>query len=296
MTPPVTKNLLVINIILYMCMMVFSKWGIDLNDLLGLHFILAHNFRPYQLVTYMFMHANLTHIAFNMFSLWMFGRVIEMTLGGKRFLIFYLLCGIGAGVCQEAVQIVSYYIQGLDHFALVETGNSILPTSAYIGLWTTVGASGSLYGVFLAYGMLYPNERVMLLIPPIPLKAKYLITGLIVFELLIALSSSGDNVAHFAHLGGALAGFLLIRFYRRKTTARSSGFTTWEEYSPHKKSFFEKIKSKFSKKGKEAYTETISEEKEESVSPEELRRILDKIKRSGYDSLTKEEKEKLFRR
>ena len=296
MTPPVTKNLLVINIILYMCMMVFSKWGIDLNDLLGLHFIFAHNFRPYQLVTYMFMHANLTHIAFNMFSLWMFGRVIEMTLGSRRFLVFYLLCGIGAGVCQEAVQIVSYYIQGIDHFPLVDTGNGIISTSTYISLWTTVGASGSLYGVFLAYGMLYPNERVMLLIPPIPLKAKYLITGLIVFELLIALSSSGDNVAHFAHLGGALAGFLLIRFYRRQTVARSSGFTTWEEYSPHKESFFERIKSIFSKREKECYTETISEEKEESVSPEELRRILDKIKRSGYDSLTKEEKEKLFKR
>ena len=295
MTPPVTKNLLIINVICFLAWIVFRNYGADLNDFLGLHFIFAHNFQPYQLVTYMFMHGGFTHLAFNMFSLWMFGRIIEMTLGGKRFLLFYLLCGIGAGLCQEMVQTANYYIQGFNHYAILDTGTDVIPMDAYISLWTTVGASGSLYGVFLAYGMLYPNERVFLLFPPIPIKAKYLITGLIIFEFLIAMTGSGDGVAHFAHLGGALAGFLMIRYYRRKMENHNSGFTTWEDYTSPKESFFEKIKSFFSRKKQEFHSRNDFEETEK-VSMEELGRILDKIKRSGYESLTKEEKEKLFRK
>ena len=166
MTPPITKNLMIINGILFMAMMVGERWNFDLNQLLGLHFVLASNFQPFQLLTYMFMHANITHIFFNMFSLWMFGRIIESVLGGKRFLIFYLLCGIIAGISQEIVQLISYYAQGLNNYEMVNLGTHSMPMSQFLSTWTTIGASGCVYGVLVAYGMLFPNERVLLLIPP----------------------------------------------------------------------------------------------------------------------------------
>jgi membrane associated rhomboid family serine protease len=294
MTPPITKNLMIINCILFMAMMVGERWNFDLNQLLGLHFVLASNFQPFQLLTYMFMHANITHIFFNMFSLWMFGRIIESVLGGKRFLIFYLLCGIIAGISQEIVQLISYYAQGLNNYEMVNLGTHSMPMSQFLSTWTTIGASGCVYGVLVAYGMLFPNERVLLLIPPIPMKAKYMIAGFIALELIVALGASGDSVAHFAHLGGAAAGWLLIRRYKKKEQERYSGFTTWEEYEPEKKSFKQKVHDFFSK---EERPETEKpQDKPEEVSPEELNHILEKIKRSGYESLTAEEKEKLFRR
>ncbi len=297
MTPPVTKNLIIINGICFFALIVGERWGIDLNHLLGLHFILAPNFNPIQLLTYMFMHANISHIVFNMFSLWMFGRIIESVLGGKKFLIFYLICGVIAGLSQELVQIVYYYAQGLNNYEMVNLGTSAIPMSQYLSTWTTIGASGCCYGVLIAYGMLFPNERVLLLIPPIPMKAKYMVMGFIALELIIALGGPGDSVAHFAHLGGAAAGWLLIRHYKKKEQERYSGFTTWEDYEPEKKALKERISDFFHIKKKEKYVEKkeeTSSQRQEEVSVEELNRILEKIKRSGYGSLTREEKEKLF--
>ena len=179
MTIPITRNLIIANVLMFLAMSLLGNSGINLNEWLGLHFVYASNFNPLQLVTYMFMHANFTHLAFNMFSLWMFGRIIEHSLGHQRFLFFYLICGIGAGVCQEITQLVSYYVQHLDQYEMVNLGGQLLPLDFYLQTWTTVGASGSCYGILLAYGMLYPNERVMLLIPPIPMKAKYMVMGFI---------------------------------------------------------------------------------------------------------------------
>ncbi|MBP3774904.1 MAG: rhomboid family intramembrane serine protease [Bacteroidaceae bacterium] len=281
-TPPVTKNLIMINAIVYLALIVGQNRGVDLNDMLGLHFLLAPNFNPVQVFTYMFMHANFWHLFCNMFTLWMFGRIVEGSLGSRRFLWFYLLCGIGAGLSQEVVQLVSYYAQGLNNFSMVRTGGYAMPMGQYLSLWTTVGASGACYGVLIAFGMLFPNERVMLLIPPIPLKAKYMVIGFIIIDLLSALGGPGDGVAHFAHLGGALAGWLILRRMLRR---RASGFTSWQEYSDRRK-WTDRLRDIFRKKP--------APPREEADEEEEIDRILEKIKRSGYDSLSQAEKDKLF--
>lgn len=298
MTPPVTKNLIIINGIFFLALIIGERWSIDLNHLLGLHFIMAPNFNPLQLLTYMFMHANISHIVFNMFSLWMFGRIIESVLGGKKFILFYIVCGVIAGLSQELVQLISYYAQGLDNYEMVNLGISMIPMSQYLSTWTTIGASGCCYGILIAYGMLFPNERVLLLIPPIPMKAKYMVVGFIALELIVALGASGDSIAHFAHLGGAAAGWFLIKLYKKQEQRHSSGFTTWEEYEPKKKNVAKKIYSFFHhkksiNKQNRAYAPP---KKQEEVSVEELNRILKKIKHSGYESLTPDEKEKLFRK
>lgn len=284
-TPPVTKNLIIINFIMYFALIVGQKWGVDLNEVLGLHFFLAGNFQPYQLLTYMFMHGGFTHIFCNMFTLWMFGRIVENTLGTKRFLWLFLICGIGAGVCQEIAQGAVYLIQGLGNYQTVSDGATSIMMSQYLNMWTTVGASGACYGVLIAYGMLYPNERVMLLIPPIPMKAKYMVIGFIALDFFAAFGMKGDGVAHFAHLGGALIGFLVMLYWKKKQHARNSAFTSWEEYKPKKESAWTRFRNKMKSNNKEKNAES---------NQKEIDKILDKIKRSGYDSLTKEEKDKLF--
>ena len=195
--PPVTKNLLIINILMFAGKYVASNYGVDLDTILGLHFFLSSGFHIYQFITYMFMHAGLEHLFFNMFAVWMFGRIIETTMGQRRFLIYYLTCGIGAGLCQELVQLGAYYY-GIHSLAL------------------TVGASGAVYGILLAFGMTFPNEPILIFPLPIPIKAKYFVTGYAVIELMSALGRANDGVAHFAHLGGALFGFLLILYWRKR--------------------------------------------------------------------------------
>lgn len=215
--PPITKNLLIINAIAFFAMYVLSMRGIDLNDLLGLHFFKASEFHLYQLVTYMFMHANWQHIFFNMFALWMFGMTIEHAMGQKRFVIYYLVCGIGAGLVQELVQLISFYVQGLGAYDTVNLGGqTIIAMDQFLNSWTTVGASGAVYGILLAFGMIFPEERIFIFPLPIPIKAKWLILIYVVIELVSGLASYGsDNVAHFAHLGGMLFGYFLIKYWRR---------------------------------------------------------------------------------
>ena len=140
--PTVTKNLLIINVLCFLGAMVARRYGVDLNDMLGLHFFLASDFNPAQLITYMFMHANFQHIFFNMFAVWMFGRTLEMVWGPKRFLFYYILCGIGAGLIQEGVQWVDYVVN-LSQYERVNTGISIISMDEYLNLLTTVGASGA---------------------------------------------------------------------------------------------------------------------------------------------------------
>ena len=213
--PTVTKNLLIINVLCFFGYIVARKNGIDLNDMLGLHFFLASDFKLYQLVTYMFMHADFQHIFFNMFAVWMFGRTLEQVLGPKRFLTYYMICGIGAGLAQELVQYIHYATE-LSHYDSVNTGISIIPMGEYLNLMTTVGASGAVYGILLAFGMLFPNSEMFVFPLPFPIKAKFFVMGYAVIELLAGLGASGDGIAHFAHLGGMVFGFFLILYWRKK--------------------------------------------------------------------------------
>lgn len=204
-----------INVLMFFATIVAAKYGIDLSDYLGLHVFLADDFHPYQLVTYMFMHGGFTHLFFNMFSLYMFGCLLETVWGSKRFLIFYFVTGIGAALVQELVQYI-YFEMSLAQYTHVNTGAALIPMAEYLNLWQTVGASGAVYGILLAFAMIFPNERMFIIPIPFPIKAKYFVMIFIVLELLLGLSNNaGDNVAHFAHLGGMLFGFLLIILWRK---------------------------------------------------------------------------------
>ena len=197
-------------------MLVAKRYGIDVENLLGLHFFLASDFNLSQLISYMFMHANFQHIFFNMFAVWMFGRVLEQVWGPKRFLTYYLICGIGAGLIQELVQYLEYAFT-LSNYDSVNLGiaGGIIPMEEYLNMMTTVGASGAVYGILLAFGMLFPNSQMFIFPLPFPIKAKYFVIGYAVLELFLGLGG-GDGVAHFAHLGGMLFGLILIIYWRKK--------------------------------------------------------------------------------
>lgn len=213
--PAVTKNLLIINVLCFFGYVVAERYGIDLNDLFGLHFFLASDFNLGQLVSYMFMHADFRHIFFNMFAVWMFGRTLEHVMGPKRFLTYYMVCGIGAGLVQEVVQYIQYATV-LSQYDGVNTGLTVIPMEEYLNLMTTVGASGAVYGILLAFGMMFPNTSMFVFPLPFPIKAKFFVIGYAVIEIFMGFGSSGDGVAHFAHLGGMIFGFLLIMYWRKK--------------------------------------------------------------------------------
>lgn len=214
--PTVTKNLIIINVLLFAATFVAQSYGIDLTHYLGLHFFLSDNFNPAQLFTYMFMHAGFSHIFFNMFAVWMFGRILEQVWGPKRFLFYYILCGIGAGLIQEVVQYI-HYETVLSAYGGVDTGNGIIPMAEYLNQMTTVGASGAVYAILLAFGMLFPNQQMFIFPLPFPIKAKYFVMGYAVIELYAGFANNaGDNVAHFAHLGGMIFGFILIMYWKKK--------------------------------------------------------------------------------
>lgn len=212
--PPITKNLLIINVLFFLASIVAGKYGIDLNHMLGLHFFMASDFKIYQFVTYMFMHGGFAHLFFNMFALWMFGMTLERVFGPKRFLIYYMVCGIGAGLVQELVQYIEFE-SVLAAYEREDIGSAIIPMSEYLNLMNTVGASGAVYGILLAFGMLFPNQGMFVFPFPFPIKAKYFVIIYILIELLLGFQGH-DNVAHFAHLGGMLFGFLLIKYWRKK--------------------------------------------------------------------------------
>lgn len=230
--PVVTKNLLAINVVMFLALIVADKNGVDLNNILGLHFYMSEEFHPYQLVTYMFMHGGFSHLFFNMFALFMFGRTLEYVWGPKRFLIFYVVAGLGAAFVQELVGAVRFYnlVEGVDAdklaivfeegaAALREGKNFILPKLAELNLVLnsqTVGASGAVYAILLGFGMLFPNERMFVFPVPFPIKAKYFVIGYALIELYMGTMGTPDGVAHFAHLGGMLFGFFLIKLWRNK--------------------------------------------------------------------------------
>ena len=214
--PTVTKNLLIINVLVFLAGYALQGYGVDLDSMFGLHYFMASDFRVYQLFTYLFLHGGFTHLFFNMFAVWMFGRILEHVWGPKRFLFYYFVCGVGAGLCQELVQFVDYTME-LAPYARVDVGGGfIISMGEYLNMMNTVGASGAVYGILLAFGMLFPNEQMFIFPLPMPIKAKYFVIGYAAIELLQGLANRGGQIAHFAPLGGMLFGFLLIMYWRNK--------------------------------------------------------------------------------
>lgn len=218
--PTVTKNIIIINVLCWIASLSLPKIGINLVDLFGLHVLGANDFQPFQVISYMFLHdtSSFTHVFFNMFAVYMFGRVLENVWGSKRFLIYYMVTGIGAGLVQEVMWLYNMQDLFLGGFTSVNlNGVEVIDRSEYLDLFVTIGASGSVFGILLAFGMLFPNIPLYLMFVPIPIKAKYFVFFYGLAELFMGVANfSGDNVAHFAHLGGMLFGFFLIRYWRKK--------------------------------------------------------------------------------
>ena len=220
---PAVKMLIIINVVMYfLTMFIDKRWGFDTANILGLHLPQSTYWKPWQYVTHMFMHGSISHLFFNMFAVWMFGRILEQVWGPKRFLFYYLACGIGAGIIQELVQYI-HYETVLSAYDSVNTGYSVIPMEEYLNMMTTVGASGAVYAILLGFGMLFPNQPLFIFPLPFPIKAKYFVIGYALIELFSGLANNpGDNVAHFAHLGGMIFGFILIMYWRKKN--RGNGY------------------------------------------------------------------------
>jgi len=231
--PPVVKNLLIINIIFYVATLMFG--GPMMTKVLGVHYFDSPDFRIWQVITYMFMHdySSLFHILFNMFALYTFGSSVEYTMGSKRFLNFYLITGLGALALQLLVQSFEVYsISGsainngafmVDSLKRTISFNPDViskdQASTLLGIYLTpmVGASGAIFGLLIAFGMLFPNAELFIMFIPVPVKAKYIIPVYVLLELFLGVKQfSGDSVAHFAHLGGALFGFILVKMWHLK--------------------------------------------------------------------------------
>ena len=224
-TPPVTKNLIIINVLCFMAAIVGERYGMDLNDILGLHYFESEKFKLYQLFTY------------NVFAVSMFGRILETGWGSQRFLFYYILCGMGAGLVQEVTQYIEFMplMHDAAQFATFPA-DTVIPingTSRTASGWLalcqqlisvpTVGASGAVYSILLAFAMLFPNQELFIFPLPMPIKAKWLIIGYFVIELGMGIMSH-DSIAHFAHLGGMIFGFLLIMYWKKKGTLHGRYF------------------------------------------------------------------------
>ncbi len=256
--PPVVKNLIIINVLFFVATYVLENMGVSLVDIFGMHYPASDKFMLHQIITYMFMHGGLMHIFFNMFALFMFGRVLESVWGPRRFLIYYFVTGIGAIAIHTFVSYLE--ISSMQHTItafqntpspeiLDKFINKNLPNASnqvrdFIMSWyndptnnsyasegenlmqriltlkmdiPTIGASGAVFGILLAFGMLFPNTRLMLLFPPIPIKAKYFVIGYGLVEVYLGFTQPGSDVAHFAHLGGMLFGFFMIKYWNKNS-------------------------------------------------------------------------------
>jgi membrane associated rhomboid family serine protease len=230
--PPVVKNLIFINILMLLAYYVAgSTLNIDLNRMLGIYFPKSDQFKPIQILTHMFMHGNPMHLIFNMFALYMFGQILEQVWGPKRFFIYYIVTGLGAALTYEVVIAVQYVkimniITPEQLQEVLDNGNAyFIQGKGYLDpvmkelqaiLYTpTVGASGAVFGILLAFGVLFPNTQLMLLFPPIPIRAKYFVAIYGGIELYLAVTQPGSSIAHAAHLGGMIFGFILIKIWRK---------------------------------------------------------------------------------
>lgn len=208
--PQVIKNLLIINVLFFLADMALGARGIDLSKYLGLHYIGTENFALHQYITYMFMHGSFSHLFFNMFALWMFGNALENIWGPKRFLVYYFVTGIGAGLCQTGVLAADLYLNYLGKMPLESV-------AWYASQFVTIGASGAVFGILLAFGMSFPNVPIFLYFL-IPIRAKWFVVIYGVLELFAGIGGRGDGVAHFAHIGGMLFGLILILYWRKHGT------------------------------------------------------------------------------
>ena len=280
--PPVIKNLLIINGAIFLVQVlgrsIAAGNGLSLADTIIKYFALIPlgtfadaSFYPWQLITYQFLHGGFGHIFFNMFALWMFGMEIENLWGSKKFLYYYLLCGVGAGLCH-------LFISPL-------FGEIAAPT---------IGASGAIFGVMIAFAMIFPNRYIFLYFF-IPIKAKYLITIFVIMEFMF-VDSAGSNIAHLAHLGGALTGFIFLLLDKNtniaiKNVFKRSSYRTTKPFNP-----LGGLADKFKKKEENVQDAKFYEvEDKDEISQEDIDRILDKISQSGYQNLTTKEKEILFK-
>jgi membrane associated rhomboid family serine protease len=279
--PPVIKNLMIINVAVFFIQMIANNLmlgGQPLWYVLNMWFALnpiseGFNFQIWQLITYQFMHGGFSHILFNMFALWMFGMEIENIWGSQKFLIYYLVCGVAAGLAQLFI------------------------SPLYSSPAVTIGASGAIFGVMIAFAMLFPDRHIFLYFL-IPIRAKYLIGFLFILEI-FWIGDAGSNVAHLAHLGGALAGFVFIMFDKSidvplKRMLNISGYRRNSTFNNP----FSGLSDKFKKRSQnieDANYYDINHKKEgEEITQAEIDAILDKISQSGYQNLSEREKKILF--
>ncbi len=263
--PPIVKNLLIINGLFFLATIALSS-RFDLREILGLHYFFSDSFKPYQILSYMFMHGNFTHLLFNMFALWMFGNVLENVWGPKRFVIYFLVTGVGAALIHYLVfyfvdarpllnaidsiqanpsvsaitaffnesglfvnfsEISGEYTRFANQFNELRVTNPELAVqkglefltyyrNAFLNAPVVIGASGAVFGILLAFGMMFPNSLIYLYFF-FPIKAKYFVIIYGAIELYLGFSQSGSNVAHFAHIGGMLFGFFLIRYWKKRS-------------------------------------------------------------------------------
>jgi membrane associated rhomboid family serine protease len=289
--PPVLKNLIIINVAVFFIQMILENIsyngipGITWNDVFMRYFALyplsgneavgLPSFQIWQLLTYQFMHANFTHILFNMFALWMFGMEIENMMGPRKFLTYYLTCGLGAGLLQI-----------------------LLSPLFSSGMGPTIGASGAVFGIMIAFGMLFPDRYIFLYFL-IPIKAKYLIAILVIFEF---MSVGGQSlIAHFAHIGGAITGVIFILIDRRKSFSRKRLFDNFKKpsgntsFGPnYRKPSINRPIFKNDIEDANFYDINGSPKDEDAITQDVIDQILDKISQSGYQNLTEREKKILF--
>ncbi len=207
------------NAIVFIAQMMFGGLNTESNvtDLFALHHYKSDDFKLYQIITHMFMHGGFMHILFNMFALYMFGSTIERIWGPKRFLIFYFICGIGAAL----VQMGSYAYEFRNIDKMILSFSDVQQYQQILRMNATVGASGAIMGVIAAFGYLFPNTEMLIIPIPIPVKAKWAVLGFIAIDLFSGIAGRpGDNVAHFAHIGGALTGFLIV-YFQNKTNKKT---------------------------------------------------------------------------
>lgn len=322
-TPPAVKNIIIINCLFYLASIALPKFaGIDLINLLGLHYFEAEAFNPIQLLTYMFLHdvSGIGHIFFNMFGLWMFGRGIEEALGTKRFLIFYFVTGLGAALVQEATWAISFnqmadaftqyintkdtsllmpYLPGLEAGQYVSVDQALQLKALLMNKAVTIGASGCIFGLLIAFAMLFPKAEIFLLFIPIPIKAPIFVAVYAVLELLMGVAGTGDGVAHYAHIGGMLFGFILLLIWRNDDSGTNflQKMNDWFSGIGAKiKDAFSGRRMKFKKPQGKASDAEWNQYNREAKARKSARidEILEKIKKSGYSALTDEEKRDLF--
>ena len=238
--PPITKNLLLLNIMFFIVSVVLAQNGTDISRMLGAHYFNSFLFEPYQIVTHMFMHSitDFFHILFNMLLLVMFGAHLERIWGGKRYFIFYVACGLGAIVLYNSIgmwqihelktaivkdgydiRILNNMLREGDFDKIIihsDISQSLLQRYIDLSFSTLVGASGAIFGLLAGFAVLFPNTQLMLIFPPIPVKAKYLIGGYLAFEIYNSIYQSGDQIAHLAHVGGAIVGVIIILIWRKR--------------------------------------------------------------------------------